>query len=366
MNRNSVIAIVVLLLLILGGILLFKHKDDLEGGPNATSTPNASTTNVVSNTQNPIVRSKDLPTVEGDRNTIPTNSSVVVTGYVTPNGSPTTYWYEYGTTNNLGLKTTVQSIGSGYVRIRTPGYITKLNANTVYYFRLVAQNSFGTTQGTTYSFSTNNNPSTQGNPPSATTNQATGITRTGAVLNGQYNPNGSQSTYWFEYGTDNNFGNLTEFKAAGDGSSSVTVSQTIANLNSLTRYYYRINVQNQYGTVNGATQSFITVGPAAATVPTVDTTAATNISASSARLNGRLTPNGAVTTYWFEYSENSLIGTVVKMTTPTQTLNGDAQATNVLFDQTNLNSNTKYFYRLVAKNQYGTVEGDMVNFRTNN
>jgi hypothetical protein len=43
-----------------------------------------------------------------------------------PGGAITAYWYEYGTTKDLGKKTAVQVVGSGYTAIATPGYITGL------------------------------------------------------------------------------------------------------------------------------------------------------------------------------------------------------------------------------------------------
>ncbi len=45
-------------------------------------------------------------------------------------------------------------------------------------------------------------------------------------------------------------------------------------------------------------------------------------------------------------------------------MNGADAAIGVKADVTGLDRNTKYFYRLIARNQYGTVVGSVVSFRT--
>jgi hypothetical protein len=107
--------------------------------------------------------------------------------------------------SSLSSKTVSQQIGSGFISLSSPAFITGLKANTLYYFRLSANNNFGTTSGATYSFKTNNNPPVQGVAPTVRTNSAGNISRTGANLNGIVNPNGFQTKYWFEYGKDTNF-----------------------------------------------------------------------------------------------------------------------------------------------------------------
>jgi phosphodiesterase/alkaline phosphatase D-like protein len=127
---------------------------------------------------------------------------------------------------------------------------------------LSAKNALGTVNGATQSFSTNNNPPTQGSVPSASTNAAEDVTRISATLNARVNPHASQTTYWFEYGDDTDFGSVSAFQSSGNGDTSTSVSAGVSGLNPLTKYYFRINAQNQFGTVNGATQNFTTKGPA--------------------------------------------------------------------------------------------------------
>jgi phosphodiesterase/alkaline phosphatase D-like protein len=364
MNRNVLIGIVIVLVLAVGGYYLVNMNNMSATGGAATST--ATTTGTQDNTTPGTGTSVTpaAPRVVTDASVAPTNSTAVVTGKVTPNGAPTTYWYEYGLSSTLGSKTSAQSVGSGWSAIASPGYITGLRANTLYYFRLSAQNSHGTVNGTTYSFTTNNNPPAQGTAPAVSTNAATAVTRTSATLNAHVNAHSSQTTYWFEYGTGTDFGQVTSFQSGGSGNASNAVSAAVSGLSPQTKYYFRINAQNQYGTVNGATQSFTTSGPATANAPVVTTQVASPVATTTATLRGTVNPSGTQTTYWFEYSTDSLLGSVLVKTTPHKSAGANATTDSISADVSGLAPATTYYYRTVAQNAAGTVRGDNLTFTT--
>ena len=71
-----------------------------------------------------------------------------------PNGLDTSWWIEYGTDNSYGQQTRPTDIGSGAVPAAVTGYLSHLDPGTTYHYRLVAQNSLGTTYGYDYSFTT--------------------------------------------------------------------------------------------------------------------------------------------------------------------------------------------------------------------
>ncbi len=294
----------------------------------------------------------------------PTDTTAVVTGTVNPRGALTTYWYEYGTTPNLGQKTANQSVGSGFNAIQTPGYITGLTKNTTYYFRLVAENSFGRTNGTQNTVKTTQGvPAPVGSAPTAKSIAANSITSTSANLRGEVDPNKSATQYWFEYGTSQNLGNTTSFTSIGSGDASAAASASIGDLSAGTTYYYRVNAQNQFGTVNGAIMSFKTTGNTSA-APTVSTKRASAIGTSTATLNATVDPNGVETKYWFEYSSDSLLSSVLLKTTSQQSAGAGNNAVQVEADVTGLNPKTTYYGRIVAQNAQGTVRGDKVSFKT--
>ncbi len=359
MNKNVIIGVIVALVVIIGGYFLLKNNP---GQPVETAT---TTTTTVTTTTTTVVAG--APVVETSTIVGASNSTAIVQGQVNPNGASTVYWFEYGETAGLGTQSAFQAIGSGYTLLPATGYITGLKANTVYYFRLSARNGLGTVNGATYSFKTNSNPPVQGVVPTVNTNSATQVLNTTANVNGKVNPNGVASVYWFEYGKDNSFGNITQVKSAGNGTALTSVSEGLTGLEPLTTYYFRINAQNQYGTINGQTLSFTTTGPAVPPVPgqpTMNTNPATNITTNGATLNGTVNPNGAQTTFWFEYGTDSLLGSLIGTGTTHQTIAAGTSPISVNASIFGLSTSTKYYYRIVGSNQYGTVRGDIVLFRT--
>ncbi len=80
-----------------------------------------------------------------------TCTSATFIGSVTPNGYPTTAWFEWGTTTSFGSVTASQvfTVNSNFEQI-----ISGLTGGTTYYYRAMAQNSEGTATGATISYNT--------------------------------------------------------------------------------------------------------------------------------------------------------------------------------------------------------------------
>src|ERR1035437_2655168 len=76
-------------------------------------------------------------------------NSLILTG----NSSNANTWFEWGTTPELGNQT-IAIPASGAPAIRHTNIITGLTSGTAYYFRAVAQNSYGTSDGTILSLVT--------------------------------------------------------------------------------------------------------------------------------------------------------------------------------------------------------------------
>ena len=79
-----------------------------------------------------------------------------------PNGLDTSYWWEYGTTTAYGQRTATADIGSGQAPVPLSADLGGLSAATTYHYRLVAQNSLGTSFGYDYSLTTAAQPVTTG------------------------------------------------------------------------------------------------------------------------------------------------------------------------------------------------------------
>lgn len=114
-------------------------------------------------------------------------------------------------------------------------------------------------------------------PPAVTTNAASSITSTSAVLNGSANPNGNAATGWFRYSTTNpgsctdSFGTRAPASggtALGSGSSLVAYSNSVSGLASGTTYYYCAIASNGGGKALGSVVSFSVPLPSAPTFPT--------------------------------------------------------------------------------------------------
>ena len=96
-----------------------------------------------------------------------------------------------------------------------------------------------------------------------------------------------------------------------------------------------------------------TPGPPGAT-----TGAAANVTQTTATVTGTVDPNGADTTYHFEYGTSTAYG----LTTADQTVSGSAVAVQTALG--GLTADTTYHYRLVATNAAGTTRGADRTFQT--
>jgi len=174
-----------------------------------------------------------------------TANSAILNGTIDPNGHTTTAWFEYGTSSNLSTvnETIHVNQGGSYNASALAQSISGLIPSTTYYFRAVANNTYGTVKGNIYSFTTTVR---NGN---VTTVQATNKTSTSAKLNGIFiNPNGTSATGYFEYGKTASLGTKTADKDLGT-SASVSFSNFVTGLTPNTIYFFRAVVKNQ-GVIN--------------------------------------------------------------------------------------------------------------------
>jgi hypothetical protein len=288
------------------------------------------------------------PTVETNDASIVTATSATLNGNLTSLGTATTdnVSFEWGLDISYGNETAVQA--------RTaPGAfsagITGLTDNTTYHFRAKAVGDGGA-YGEDKTFTT----------PSAalllvTTGGATSVTTTSATLNGTLTSLGAADnvTVSFIWGT-----------TAGGPYPNVTDNQTLTNtgafsadlsgLASGTAYYYKakaVGADTVYGNEVSLTTS--------TTPPTVTTSAATSLAATSATLNGNLTALGTATSVSvsFEWGTSTSYGT--ETTAQSATAIGAFTA-----DLTGLTANTTYHVRAKAVGHGAAVYGDDITFTT--
>src|SRR5262249_6623290 len=100
--------------------------------------------------------------------------------------------------------------------------------------------------------------------PTVTTTAATGVTASGAALNGNVNPNGLATNAWFEWGTSPTLATFTSTttQAIGSGTTAQAVTTPLSGLNAGTTYYYRAAASSSAGTAKGSILSFTTTAAA--------------------------------------------------------------------------------------------------------
>lgn len=365
MNKTIVIVggVIIVIAIIIGGVVYSKKNS-----VNISVVDNPVVDNPIIPT-NIVIPQAGTPIVNTDAVVYLTDTTAIVKGSVNPKGVFTSYWYEYGVNDSLGTKTSNQVIGSGFITISAPGYIIGLTKNTTYFFRLVAENQYGKVAGSTYTFKTTlGTPAPIGGAPTVRTMTASSVSKTTAKLNGEVIPNKAGTEYWFEYGKTTELGDISTLTFVGDASVKTVVSFSLSGLNPETKYYFRLNAQNKFGTVNGSILNFKTLGPVSATAPSVVTNNATGVTRSKATLNGTINPNLAETKYWFEYStanSSPLSDSTSLQSTGVFSIGVGDVKSSVNQTITELKQNTTYYFNLVAQNSIGTVRGAIKMFKTN-
>ncbi|MBI5606504.1 MAG: hypothetical protein HY879_24490 [Deltaproteobacteria bacterium] len=290
------------------------------------------------------------PTAQTNAATGVTASGATLNGTVNANNNSTTVTFQYGLTTAYGSTVTAnQSPVTGGSNTAVSKAITGLTPNTTYHFQVAGVNAGGTANGGDLTFTTS--PAA----PTAQTNAASGVTASGATLNGTVNANNNSTTVTFQYGLTTAYGStVTADQSPVTGGSNTAVSKAITGLTPNTTYHYQVIGVNAGGTANGGDLTFTT--PAA--VPTAQTNAASGITATGATLNGTVNPNGLLTTYCFQWGLTTAYGN----TTSIQSCGsgtGNAAASAKL---TGLTRNAIYHYRIVAINSLGTTYGADMTF----
>ena len=98
-------------------------------------------------------------------------------------------------------------------------------------------------------------------PPTVTTIPASSVAQTSAQLNGQLNPNGSATNYYFQWGTSTAYGSSSTTGSTNNGVGVLPLSVTITGLSPATTYHYRLVGSSFNGTTYGADQTFTTASP---------------------------------------------------------------------------------------------------------
>jgi len=194
------------------------------------------------------------PTVTTGAATNRTDTSAVLNGTVNPNGSATSYVFEYGLTNTYGLATASHSAGRGTKAIAVKSTATGLVPGTTYHYRIVALNKSGAGSGSDHTFTTTGHP-----PAAAVTGAPSQVGKTTATPTGTIDPNGQVTTWVVQYGLTTAYGFETFGQQLAAVNSPVTVSVQIQGLAPGTLFHYEVVAFHGSAVVSrGGDQTFLT------------------------------------------------------------------------------------------------------------
>lgn len=244
---------------------------------------------------------------------------------------------------------------------------------------------------------------------SATTNEVTNVTANGATLNGHVTYSGNSYNTVFAIGTksdlsdpvftysEQSWTNRTLFirtsthdmRPTGSASTSFdfnwwTPTGSGSELQPSTTYYVRVGVQTGPDTLDciwtfncyvwGGTTSFTT---RAAILPESVTGSATSIGATTANIDGSVIANDAGVSVFVEYGKTAdLSGNTLSEFGKASDMMGYCYGTDcervqagttsrtITRSLADLEPETTYFYRVVARNPYGTTYGEIKSFMT--
>ena len=198
-----------------------------------------------------------VPGLSTDPATSVARNTATLNGSYTGNGEDTHYFFEWGTSAAYGNKTPLEDAGSESGTHSISSDLTGLTVETTYHYRVVASNSVGTSYGSDQSFKT------LAAVENLSTDASSNLSASTATLNATYTGVGEDVHYYFEWGTDSSYGNLTSAPPgtdAGTGSGPISLHVDLSKLQVNTIYHYRVVAIDAAGTSLGADQTFRTLG----------------------------------------------------------------------------------------------------------
>jgi streptogramin lyase/phosphodiesterase/alkaline phosphatase D-like protein len=224
-----------------------------------------------------------------------TLTGATLSGTVNPRGSETSYRFEWGPTDSYGSQAPAHEalVGDDGAAHVVSQSLSGLAPGTTYHYRLVANDcggcAAGTSDGPDGSFATIA-------PPSATTEPAEPAASTSATLAGAVDPNGTATTYHFDWGETSAYGEQSPVPdgTVGADASEHNVTQVADGLLAGVTYHYRVVASDcdgcSAGTVYGTDLTVTIPLPP----PALGTLEEQRPGASRATLHGASEPSGTV------------------------------------------------------------------------
>lgn len=279
-----------------------------------------------------------------------TASSASLKGSITSNGGSTITkcGFCYSTSTNPTVSDPIVEVTDSKTNLLAT--IKNLKSGMTYHARAFATNANSTFYSNEITFITEDGK-VQFAAPELSNIAAESVVASSSIISAG---GGTITERGFCYGlTKNPTTSNSTVKASG---TSGEYSCTIAGLKNNTVYYIRAYAINESGTFYSAEVTVTTLRG----IATVSTSAATNVKALSATINGEIVSDGGsnITERGFCY------GTSANPTTNSTVVKINGTIGTITKDLTNLDKATKYYVRAYAINGYGTHYGNEVSFTT--
>jgi hypothetical protein len=343
-------------------------------------------TNASGETPAPALTFKTLavaPSVETESVTGITPFAATLQAEVNPENQPTTGCrFEYGETETYGNEGACEPASMEGAKAQVVSLpVSGLKAGTTYHYRVVVKNAAGETKGADGELET-----LTANAPTVISQNSSGVSSTDATLEATINPEYQETTYSFEYATNEA---ITENKRTVAGANPLPAAheELIASPTDIgggltpgTTYYWRVTATNATGTTNGSPVQHFTT-PAR---PDVVTGTSQAVTRTTAAVSGTVNPAGAATSYHFAIIDQA--GYQAALAESAANAYADGRTTPVLdvcfgvvtvcsnSDSTahmvgpltvgELSPGTTYHYALVAANAVGMTIGADQSFTT--
>lgn len=272
-----------------------------------------------------------------------TTASATLNGSVKGFSIPVNLYFEYGITPALGNRVAaIPAAVNNALHYSITATISSLQPDTTYYFRLMGHTASGNYYGNTYGFYTGTFYTAFYTLPAQL------ITDTSAFLSGRAEGFKAPAYLSFDYSEETmNFGSsaISYPREIFDSLAYVPIV-SIHPLQPGRLYFFRMKAATAIGTFYSDTAYFYT----SISDTNLQTLTATAVTASSARLAGRIRNFSQPVSLSFEYGETPLLGNTVPAN---PAMVNDASEHHVHAALTGLHSNTMYYYRLKAQTASG-------------
>jgi hypothetical protein len=291
--------------------------------------------------------SASAPTATTNAATSASTTGATINGTVNDNGATTTVTFNYGTTASYGtsVSATPATVSAGAGSTSVSASLTGLTCNTIYHYRVSAENSVGTTNGSDATFTTSACPTpTLSISNSPQTYTGTGIAALvsclggGTVSNVQYSGNSTVPTSAGSYAVtadctaSSNYAAVTGASAGNFVISPATPTLSISNS---PQTYTGSGIPATVSCLGGGTVSNLLYG-GSATLPiaagtyavTANCAASTNYSAVTGASAGSFVISAATPTLSVTNSPQSYTGSAIPATVSCQ---GGGVASNILY-----------------------------------